>query len=162
MSKMIGEWFATDAERAYVLRVESLFGRVPGGPPAKGSVESILAAFRAGRAPRVFEDRTVSPTYIVDAADATFQLIERACAPGIYHLVCSGQATWLEFALEAARLMGIPPRVEPVKVADVSLRAKRPQYCALSNAKLAGQGVTMPTWQDALARHLTSPGAAGQ
>ena len=113
-------------------------------------------------APRVFEDRTVSPTYIVDAADATLQLLERACAPGLYHLVCSGTATWLEFALEAARVLGIPPRVEPVKVADVSLRAKRPQYCALSNAKLAGQGITMPTWQDALARHLASPGATGQ
>src|SRR5204862_2151696 len=30
-SKMLGEWFAVDAPRAYVLRVESLFGRVPGG-----------------------------------------------------------------------------------------------------------------------------------
>ena len=31
-SKLLGEWFALDAPRAYVLRVESLFGRTPGGP----------------------------------------------------------------------------------------------------------------------------------
>lgn len=156
-SKLLGEWFAADVPESYVLRVESLFGRAPSGPPAKGSVESILAAFRAGRAPRVFEDRTVSPTYIIDAAAATLTLLERRATPGLYHLVCSGHATWLEFALEAARLMGLPPRVEPVKVAEVTLRASRPRYCALSNAKLARQGITMPTWQDALARHLASP-----
>src|SRR5215471_5435909 len=41
-SKLLGEWFAADAPCAYVLRVESLFGRAPGGPPAQGSVENIL------------------------------------------------------------------------------------------------------------------------
>jgi dTDP-4-dehydrorhamnose reductase len=104
----------------------------------------------------VFEDRTVSPTYIIDAAAATVTLLERGGQPGLYHLVCSGQATWAEFALEAARLMGVPPHVERVKVADVTLRAKRPRYCALSNAKLAAQGIAMPSWQDALARHLAT------
>jgi hypothetical protein len=33
---------------------------------------------------------------------------------------------------------------EPVRVADVALRAERPKYCALSNAKLAAAGVPMP------------------
>ena len=35
-SKLLGEWFAADAPRAYVLRVESLFGQAPGGPAAEG------------------------------------------------------------------------------------------------------------------------------
>src|SRR5437773_608484 len=35
-SKLLGEWFALDAPGACVLRVESLFGRVPGGDPPKG------------------------------------------------------------------------------------------------------------------------------
>src|SRR5438093_716916 len=62
-SKLLGEWFAADAPRAYVLRVESLFGRAPGGPPPKGSVAHIVNTIRAGGEARVFEDRTVSPTY---------------------------------------------------------------------------------------------------
>ena len=37
---------------------------------------------------------------------------------------------------------------------EAKLAAPRPQYCALSNAKLARAGFTMPTWQDALARSL--------
>ena len=70
-SKLLGEWFALDAPRAYVLRVESLFGRVPNGPAAKGSVAGILKTLEAGGAAKVFADRTISPTYIIDAARAT-------------------------------------------------------------------------------------------
>ncbi len=42
-SKLLGEWFALDAPRAYVLRVESLFGRAPGAPPEKGSAAGIMS-----------------------------------------------------------------------------------------------------------------------
>jgi len=152
-SKLLGEWFAADAPRAYVLRVESLFGRAPGGPPAKGSVETILRALEAGREARVFEDRTVSPTYIIDGARATLMLLERNAPPGLYHCVNSGCCTWLEFARELARQMNVEPRLVPVRMADMKFRADRPLYCALSNEKLAAAGVVMPTWQDALARY---------
>jgi dTDP-4-dehydrorhamnose reductase len=153
-SKMLGEWFALDAPRSYVLRVESLFGRAPGGGPPKGSVAGILKGLQAASAPNVFEDRTVSPTYIIDAARATRRLLETSAPTGLYHCVSSGFCTWLEFGTELARLLGLPPRLTPVKVADVALKARRPQYCALSNQKLRQAGIEMPTWQDALARYV--------
>jgi dTDP-4-dehydrorhamnose reductase len=153
-SKLLGEWFALDAPRAYVLRVESLFGRAPDGPPAKGSVESIVAALRDGRAPRVFRDRTVSPTYVPHCAQAMRHLVERAAPVGLYHCVSSGHCTWLELAIEAARILGLEPRIDAVSVADVALRAERPKYCALSNEKLTATGFAMPTWQDALKHYL--------
>jgi len=155
-SKLLGEWFAADAPRAYVLRVESLFGRAPGGPQAKGSVESILRALEAGNEARVFEDRTVSPTYIIDGARATLGLVEQKAAPGLYHCVNSGRCTWLEFARELARQMGVEPRLVPVRMTDIKFRADRPLYCALSNAKLAAAGVVMPTWQEAVSHYLSS------
>jgi dTDP-4-dehydrorhamnose reductase len=68
--------------------------------------------------------------------------------------VNSWSCTWLELAREAARLLGVEPRIEPVRVADVRLRATRPQYCALSNEKLRSIGIDMPTWRDALERYL--------
>jgi dTDP-4-dehydrorhamnose reductase len=35
------------------------------------------------------------------------------------------------------------------------MRARRPQYCSLSNRKLAEAiGWTMPRWEDALSRHV--------
>jgi dTDP-4-dehydrorhamnose reductase len=102
----------------------------------------------------VFEDRTVSPTYVPDAARAMRHLIERESPGGVYHCVSSGLCTWLEFAIEAARIMGREPRVQRVRVADVTLRAERPKFCALSNAKLVATGFEMPSWQDALTRYL--------
>jgi dTDP-4-dehydrorhamnose reductase len=152
-SKLLGEWFAEDAPRAYVLRVESLFGQPPSGP-AKGSAAGILTTLKAGGSPKVFEDRTISPSYLADVAQATRYLLDSDAPAGLYHCVNSGQCTWLEFALEMARLLGIEPRVTPVRMADAHLRAARPKYCALSNDKLRAAGVAMPTWQHALARYL--------
>jgi dTDP-4-dehydrorhamnose reductase len=156
-SKLLGEWFANDAPRAYVLRVESLFGTAPGGGPAKGSVAGIIDTLKAGGSPTVFEDRTISPSYVVDVARATRQLFESQAPAGLYHCVNSGQCTWLEFARELARVAGLEPRFVPVRMVDVSLRARRPLYCALSNEKLRSVGIAMPTWQDALRRYLEIP-----
>lgn len=153
-SKLLGEWFACDAPRAYVLRVESLFGHAPGGGPEKGSVAGILKTLNAGGAAKVFEDRTISPTYVIDAGRATRQLFESGAPIGVYHCVNSGRCTWLEFAQELARQLGIEPRLVPVRMADMTFRAPRPLYCALSNEKLRATGITMPTWQNALQRYL--------
>jgi len=158
-SKLLGEWFAEDAPRAYVLRVESLFGSVRGGRPAKGSVATIAKAIQSGSEARVFEDRTISPTYVIDAARATRHVIETQPSPGIYHCVNSGSCTWVELARELARLLGVEPRLKPTRMADVALRAARPQYCALSNDKLRSAGIEMSPWQDALARYLSAPPA---
>jgi len=155
-SKLLGEWFAETAPRAYVLRVETLFGRVGSGPPSKGTVVSILRTLLNGGTATVFEDRVVTPTYIIDAAAATLHLIEQAAPAGIYHCVNSGSCTWLELARELARLSNCEPRLTAVRMSDVRLRAARPRYCALSNDKLRSAGYDMPTWQDALARYLAS------
>ncbi len=159
MSKLMGEWFAAEASRAYVLRVESLFGNAPDAT-AKGSVAGIVAALLAGEPARVFEDRTVSPTSVQDAARATFALIEMRATPGLYHCVNTGYCTWLELGHEVARLLDVSPRFDIVRFADVKMPAPRPLYCALSNAKLTAAGVTMPTWQVALAAHVRELAAA--
>lgn len=150
-SKLVGEWLAADAGAHYVLRVESLFG----GPRAKSSVDTILQGIREDQSVRVFSDRTVTPSYVEDVADATLRLVERRPPPGVYHCVNTGTTTWLGIAEEAARLMKRNARIVPLSVRDVHLRAARPQYAALSNAKLQAAGISMPSWQDALARYLS-------
>ncbi len=154
MSKLIGEWFAVDAPRAYVLRVESLFGAAANHYASKGSLAAIVGALTSGAVPRVIVDRTVSPTFVIDAAQAVRELVERQAPPGLYHCVNSGYATWLVVAEEAARLLGLAPHFNAVRLEDLKLRAARPRYCALSNAKLAAAGIKMPTWQDALRRYI--------
>jgi dTDP-4-dehydrorhamnose reductase len=153
-SKLMGEWLASDAPRAYVLRVESLFG----GPAARSSIDRIITSLRSGDPARVFVDRVVTPSFVDDVVDATWSLLTREAEPGLYHVVNAGETTWHALGEEAARLLGTAASLVPVKVADVPMRAARPQYCALSNAKLASTGISMPTWQDALGRHVRQLG----
>jgi dTDP-4-dehydrorhamnose reductase len=150
-SKLLGEWFAADCPRHYVIRVESLFG----GAQRRSSVDRIAGAIRNGEPSRVFIDRTVTPSFVEDVAAATWQLLEKRAPSGLYHGVNTGVTTWFELAQEIGRVLGVEPNLVPVKVADVPMKARRPQYAALSNARLAALGIEMPTWQDALRRYLT-------
>jgi dTDP-4-dehydrorhamnose reductase len=151
-SKLLGEWFALDAPRGFVLRVESLFG----GPAAKSSIDRIVQALTEGREAVVFSDRMVSPSYVVDVAAATRTLVDRGDA-GLYHCVGSGYATWYDVAVEIARVMGKEreARLRPMSVREVSMRAPRPQFAALANDKLQ-RVVPVPTWQDAVRRYITA------
>jgi dTDP-4-dehydrorhamnose reductase len=149
-SKLLGDWFAADAPRHYVLRVESLFG----GARRRSSIDRIAEALVKGEPARVFVDRTVTPSFVEDVSVATRSLLESEAPSGIYHCVNSGVTTWYELGEEIARLLGRKATLLPVKVADVTLRARRPQYAALSNDKLRRAGVAMPTWQDAVKRYL--------
>lgn len=159
-SKLLGDWFALEHPGAVVLRVESLFGKAgPWDGTRRGSLGTIVQRIRAGDEVPVFVDRTVSPTYTADAAAATRAILERDLPPGLYHCVNSGAATWAEIATEAARVLDLPLRMRPITLDAVALKAPRPRYCALSNAKLAAAGIPMPEWTDALTRWLSRASA---
>ncbi|MCU0250169.1 MAG: dTDP-4-dehydrorhamnose reductase [Vicinamibacterales bacterium] len=155
-SKLLGEWFAAEAGRALVLRVESLFGAPDGWAGRKGSLGTLIAGIDAGREVPVFIDRTVTPSYILDVAEATRALVASGTASGLYHCVNTGACSWHDIALEIARLLGKPADLRPITLESVTLPARRPRYCALDNARLRAAGISMPAWQDALARYLAS------
>jgi dTDP-4-dehydrorhamnose reductase len=172
MSKLMGEWFAQTTSRAprssgapqtarrlygapptYVLRVESLFC----GTAARSSLDSMLRKMRAGEPVTAFADRTVSPSYVADVTRATRALVEQGAPGGTYHCVNDGTATWLDVAHYLRELAGLPDaEIRGVPSAAINLRAKRPRFVALSNAKLTSLAIAMPTWQDAVARHMNS------
>lgn len=155
-SKLLGEWFAAEAPKHYVFRVESLFG----GPAARSSVDKIIDALAAGREARVFVDRVVSPSYVEDVAAATVESLARHIPYGLYHCVNAGATTWEQLGREIARLGGFDARLlMPVAVAEVVMKAKRPVFCALSPRRLAAAGVTMAPWAEATARYFRSRGA---
>jgi len=174
MSKLMGEWFAladvgrTGLEvrqdtkvgrtgfevrqsRQYVLRVESLFG----GTASRSTIDTMAQNFVAGRPVRAFSDRTVSPSHVSDIARATRELIERQAPGGVYHCVNTGMASWLEVADRIKEWSSHQhAEVTPVSTSDVVLKARRPRFAALSNARLVAQGIPMPTWEQALRTHL--------
>jgi dTDP-4-dehydrorhamnose reductase len=154
-SKLAGEnEVRARAPRHYILRLESLFG----GTGVRGhrpTIDAILDNIVAGLPVRAAVDRTVSPSYLDDVTRATMALVEGAAPYGVYHCVNSGCSTWYDLAREIGRLVGNASHIEPVEAVDLPALARRPQFCALSNRKLASVGVRMPTWNSALARHLT-------
>ncbi len=156
-SKLVGEWMVADWRKHYVLRVESLFG----GTLAKSSVDRIVAAVRAGAEAPVFFDRVTSPSFIDDVVGASVHVLRSSAPFGLYHCVNTGHTTWLDLGREIARVLGrSDAALKPLSVNDVNFAAPRPRYAALSNRKLAAAGFDMPTWQDAIARHLRSGDAS--
>jgi dTDP-4-dehydrorhamnose reductase len=153
-SKLLGEWFAFEAGRALVVRVEALFGAPSARADRKGSLGRIVDGIEAGQEVPVFVDRTVSPSYVVDVAEATRALVASGQANGVYHCANAGACSWHEIAAEIARLLGKPANLRPITLETASLRAQRPKYSALASTRLPAAGITMPTWQDALARYL--------
>jgi len=121
-----------------------------------GSLGTIVNRIRAGEEVPVFVDRTVSPSYTPDVAEATWRLLARDAPSGMYHCVNTGAATWAAIAREAARLLECPVTMRELTLESVALKAPRPRYCALSNARLAAMDIEMPAWEDALARFLNS------
>lgn len=152
-SKLLGDWFALEYARAYVLRVESLFGPPAADPSRRGSLATIVDRITDETEVPVFVDRVVSPSYTPDVTRATAALLSARAPFGLYHCVNSGSATWAEIAERIAALLGKPLRTRPMTLATVGFRARRPRYCALSNAKLTAV-VPMPTWTEAVEEFL--------
>ena len=117
----------------------------------------MLTAIRAGDEVRAFVDRIVSPSYVPDVVAATAALIEGGSPYGLYHCVNTGWTNWAELARELANLAGrSDAAIREVRMAEAGLAASRPQFAALSNAKLAREGIVLPAWQDALARYVAT------
>jgi dTDP-4-dehydrorhamnose reductase len=151
-SKLLGEILAKRAPKHYVLRVASLFG----GSRAKSSLDRIAAAIRRGDTVKAFANRTVTPSYVPDLAEAALALLGRDVPYGLYHCVNSGHGTWVDVARAIAVESGVDPdgAVTPVPFDPAAFPARRPTYAALSNAALAAHGVSMPHWRDAIARYV--------
>jgi dTDP-4-dehydrorhamnose reductase len=155
-SKLVGEWLALDAPTAFVLRVESLFGTPRNWQGRRGTFDAIVNGLERGVAVRVFTDRVVSPGYVPDIAAATRHLLDAGAAPGLYHCVNSGSATWEQVARELARMLGVQPILDPITTDQVQMKASRPRFCALATDKIAAAGFPMPPWQDAVGRWLAA------
>ena len=146
-SKLAGEAnVARIARDVMIIRTASLFGA--GGA---NFVSTILAKLRGGGKLSIVSDQTMSPTYNVDLARATFEMVERDLL-GTFHVVNGGGYTWLDWAREIAKAAGYGgAEIAPVTSAELARPAGRPAYSVLDCGKMHRSGAPpMPHATDAL------------
>ena len=158
-SKAMGETLARLAsDNVVILRVASLFGIAGASGKGGNFVETMIRVGREKGALRVVDDQTMSPTATADVADVVMRMLIDGCAPGLYHVVNTGSTTWFEFALEIVLRAGIEATVTPCATGEYPVRAARPRFSVLDNAKVSAAFGAMPPWEDALDRYLRVKG----
>ena len=154
VSKLAGEdLIASNTDQYFVLRVCGLYGIAGSSGKGGNFVENMLKKGLAGEAVRVVEDQVLTPTYTVDLAKAVRQLIQTGQS-GLYHLSSEGQCSWYEFTHYIFECAGVKASLTPCKTGDFPSPVRRPSYSVLSKTKLRRLGLSIPSWQDAVARYL--------
>lgn len=105
----------------------------------------------------VLEDHIGSPTYAVDLADATFELIDRDVR-GIFHFANSDAATKQQFAEAVMALSKLNGKIVSVNEESQKwFKAQTPKYTALSTKKYSQTvGKEVRPWLEALKHCLFS------
>jgi len=157
-TKEAGEAFVrASGARHFIVRTAWLHG-----PHGKNFVASMLRLMAERPKLEVVDDQRGSPTYAGDLADALLAFIASDQeAFGTYHYTNEGVCTWHAFAEEihsravAAGLLRAPLPIEAIASTAYPTTVTRPANSALSHARIrATLGLSIPTWQDGLARHL--------
>ena len=144
-SKLAGEdALLASGARALVVRTQWLFGE-----HGKSFPRTMWERARAGAPTRVVADQTGSPTYTVDLARATWQLVERG-ATGVLHMTNEGEATWFDLASRVFDAAGRRDLLSPCATADFPTPARRPAYSVLDGSRRRALGVPMRPWAEAL------------
>ncbi len=123
--------------KSYICRLSKLFGNPGAGTGSKESFVSLMLRLAKDKPELSIVDEELGcPTYAVDLAEATYRLITGDYAPGIYHLVNSGEpVTWYAFAQEIFALAGVTTPRKPVPSSAYPRLAKLPKYSVLLNTK---------------------------
>ena len=106
----------------------------------------MLGLAEKGKPIKVIDDQIGSPTYAVDLARATRELVESKKPAGIYHRTNSGQTSWHGFAKEIFTVFNKQVVLSPCASSEYPLPAKRPAWSVLVSTKLP----EMRSWQEAL------------
>ncbi len=148
-TKALGEkLIKNNCKKYYILRTAWLYGK-----NGKNFVDTMLQLAKENDTLKVVNDQHGKPTYTVDLAKRTKEILDKKLAPGIYHVTNEGEATWFDFANEIFKIKGIKIKVTPCKTSEFPRPAKRPEYSALINTKLPA----MRNWKEALADYLENP-----
>ncbi len=137
-SKLMGERnIITNLKDHRIIRTSWLFGL-----HGKNFVDTMIRLSDQMDTVRVVNDQFGKPTYAVDLARKTIEIIDLPA--GIYHITNDGVCSWYEFA------SAIIDNAVPCKSEEFIRKARRPTYSVLVNTKTT----PMRHWKEALAEYL--------
>lgn len=161
VSKAAGELMLQSLwPKHFVCRVSGLYGRAGSREKGTNFVKTMLGLAKNGKSIRVVTDQVLTPTSTSDVAAAVRRLVATDHF-GLYHLTNDGECSWFEFAQAIFHYAGLSPELCPTTSDEFPMKARRPAYSVLDNARLRSAGFgEMPHWRDALERYVTAPQAA--
>ena len=149
-SKLAGERaIAESGVRAIVIRTQWLFGAA-----GKSFPRTMWERASRGERTRVVDDQRGRPTYTVDLAAVTWELVARE-ALGVFHAANQGAVTWFELAAHVFERAGARDLLSPCSTTDYPTPARRPAFSVLDTSKLERTiGHALPPWTSAVDRFL--------
>ena len=146
-------------DRHLIVRVSWVFG-----PYRPSFIDAMIKRARESDHLDAIADKSSTPTYTRDIAQALPRFFEIDVPGGILHFANSGECTWQEYAqhtLDCCRSLGIPlkaKKVKPLRLSDMkNWMARRPVYSVLSTAKYTALTGSSPrSWRDAVADYVKS------
>ena len=150
VSKLAGELYAhAYIDQALVIRTSAVFGPA-GVHTARSNFIEMMLRLAAGGKPIRVVDSVASPTYAPALAERTADLLDRG-ATGIFHIGGGTPISWHDWAAKIFHAAGLQPDLQKTTQQAFQAAARRPQYSALSNAKMESLGIApMPSLDDAL------------
>src|SRR5215472_12636541 len=130
---------------ALVIRSAGLFGATGSAIKGGSFPERMVKRAREGQRLRVVADQRLNPTYTVDLARGTLELLAQGVM-GVVHLVAAGCCSYWELVVEALRLAGVSVPVEPVTTAELGAVAPRPRNGCLTSIRANA----LRAWQEGL------------
>ena len=151
-SKRLGEVMLRDSSADYwLIRTSRLFGRPASAPGAKKSFPDTMRDLAKTKKEFDLVDEEVSaPTYSLDLARRTREIVEALKPFGIYHATNEGGCTWYEFGKAVFEIAGVDVACRPVPGSAYPRPAKRPAFSVLKMTKMS----PMRPWREALEEYL--------
>lgn len=154
-SKAAGEKHVLEYGQGFLVRSSWLFGQAPqrGKPRGLNFIDTVLKLASEQSEVKVVNDQFGKPTFTRDLARAVCGLMASHAAPGVYHLVNEGAASWYDVAAYAFKAKGIATPLAPIPASAYPTPARRPKYGVLVNTKVR----PLRPWQEAVAEYLNTP-----
>ena len=154
-TKWTGENFLIENfSKFFIIRISSIYGRTVSKVKGENFISKMIQKSKTQDTVYVVQDEFMNPTWTVDIAENTLQLIETT-EYGLYHMVSQGGCSWYSLAQRIFETLSLKSQLKPCRVKQFENSVLRPRYTLMENKKLQKiQLDRMPSWESSLDQYL--------